>query len=607
MARGMGKGTGTEAGSSGRQGRPKEAGATIRRVWSYLGRQRMGLLIVCVTTILGAGFQLLSPYLIGKAIDDYILPKDGEGLLRIGLVLLGVYVLGSLTSWIQGYMMADVSQRTVSEMREDLFARFQRLPVRYFDKTPNGELMSRTTNDMENVSNTLGSSVTQILNSVITIVGAFVLMLTLNVSLTGVALLTIPLVLWTTRQLANRSKLLFREQQESLGRLNGYVEETVTGQKVMKLYRREGDSSRRFVEMNERYKNAGIKAQNLAGLMGPFSNVFNHLNFILLAAVGGWMALNQWTSIGIIVSFLNYSRQFSMPLNQLANQYNMIQSGIAGAERVFEIIDMPSEYDGDAGGARLVGGEVKGHVEFKGVTFGYTSERPTIRNLTFTARPGETIALVGPTGAGKTTIVNLLTRFYETDSGEILVDGVQIRHIPKDDLRSQLGIVLQDAYVFSDTIRENIRYGRLDATDAEVEAAARIANADSFIRSMPRGYETMLTSEGGNLSHGQRQLITIARAVLADPAVLVLDEATSSVDTRTEMFIQEGMNKLMKGRTCFVIAHRLMTIRGADLILVIRDGEIAERGNHEELLERKGIYYELYTKQFQQDGLTQAI
>lgn len=572
--------------------RPRDTGRTLRRLWSYLARQHRGLVIVLAATVLGAAFNLLGPYLIGRAIDQYITPHNYHGLVWICLVLLAVYLLGSLTSWIQAYVMAGVSQRMVWELRSDLFARFQRLPVRFFDRTPHGELMSRTTNDVENVSNTLGQSLTQVISSAITVIGAFIMMLVLNGWLTLVALVTVPLIFGTSKFISSRTRKLFKEQQAALGELNGFIEETISGQRAVKLYRREEMAKDRFAGINSRLKQAGSGAQNLSGLMGPLMNILGHLNFILIAAVGGWMAVHDWTTVGVIVSFLNYSRQFSSPLNELANQYNTIQSGVAGAERVFEIIDTPSEYDGEEGLKQLP--PIEGKVEFRNVTFSYKREAVTLRDVSFTAEPGSVIALVGPTGAGKTTIVNLLTRFYDIDSGSILIDGEDIRGIDKTSLRSQLGIVLQDAYVFSDTIRENIRYGRLGATDEEVEAAARLANADGFIRKMPHGYETMLTSDGGNLSHGQRQLLTIARAILADHAILILDEATSSVDTRTEMHIQEAMNTLMKGRTSFVIAHRLSTIRDADQILVIRAGEIAERGTHDELLRSKGFYHSLY-------------
>ncbi|TXK70631.1 ABC transporter ATP-binding protein [Paenibacillus sp. N3.4] len=581
-----------------RKPRAKNTGATIARLWGYLKRQRASLISVFVFTILSSGLALVGPYFIGVAIDDYILPRDYGGLLRLCIILLTIYVISGLTSLLQSFLMAGVSQRTVWELRQDLFAHLQKLPVRFFDQTSHGELMSRTTNDIENVSATLSQNLTQMIMSSITVVGSLVMMLTLNVWLTLISLVSVPLVLFTTKQISRRTQKLFKEQQQRLGELNGLIEETISGQKVVKTFRREAASVQQLHVINQQMKKAGTSAQNLSGMMGPSMNMINHFSFILLAAIGGWMVLKGWTMVGVVVSFLNYSKQFSRPINDLANQYNMIQSGVAGAERVFEIMDTRTEEEAGSGSQELPA--VKGEVVFQDVSFGYDKDAATLQGISFTAKPGDLIALVGPTGAGKTTIINLLTRFYDVDAGAIRIDGHDIRDLDKNSLRSQLGIVLQDVYLFSETVRENIRFGRLDATDAEVEAAARLANADGFIRKLPKGYDQMLTAEGGNLSQGQRQLLTIARAILADPAILILDEATSSVDTRTEMHIQEAMGILMQGRTSFVIAHRLSTIREASAILVIHGGQIVERGTHEELLARRGHYYELYASQFQQ-------
>ncbi|NQX67607.1 ABC transporter ATP-binding protein [Paenibacillus alba] len=581
-----------------RKPRAKHTGATLLRMWGYLRRQRIGLISVILLTIIGSGLALLGPYFIGVAIDDYILPRNADGLFGLCLLLLGSYLLSGAASWIQTYVMAGVSQRTVWEMRQDLFNHLHRLPIRYFDQTTHGELMSRTTNDVDNVSTTLSQNLTQLISSIITIVGSFIMMLTLNIWLTLLTLTTVPIVLMTTKLITKRTQRLFKEQQQRLGELNGLIEETISGQRVVKTFRREAASVKQLAVINEQLRTAGTGAQHLSGMMGPSMNMINHFSFILLAAVGGWMVLKGWTLVGVVISFLNYSKQFSRPINDLANQYNMIQSGIAGAERVFEVMDQQTEYEAGTGSTPLT--EVRGEVSFEHVSFSYTKDVPTLRDVTFTAKPGDLIALVGPTGAGKTTIINLLTRFYDINEGRIAIDGHDIRDLDKDSLRSRLAIVLQDVYLFSDTIRENIRFGRLDATDEEVEAAARLANADGFIRKLPDGYDARLTADGGNLSQGQRQMLTIARAILADPAILVLDEATSSVDTRTELHIQQAMNVLMKGRTSFVIAHRLSTIREASAILVIRGGEIVERGTHEELLACRGHYYELYANQFRQ-------
>nr|WP_145948256.1 ABC transporter ATP-binding protein [Paenibacillus sp. Y412MC10] len=580
--------------------KPKRAGATLRRLWAYLSRQQFGLIIVYVTTILSAVISLIGPFLLGKAIDRFIMPKEHDGFWPLCLLMIGIYALGSVVSWIQVYVMTAVSQRTVLALRQDLFDKYQQLPLCFFDTHPTGELMSRTTNDIENVSNTLNQSVTQLLNSIITLAGSLVIMLRLNLPLTLVSLISIPLVLVATRQITRLTRKLFKAQQQHLGELNGFIEETVSGQKIVKLFRREPVAVEQFQKINQKLNQVGIRAQIASGMVGPVMNMVNNLSFALIAAAGGWMVLQGHTSVGIVVSFLNYSKQFGRPITELANQFNLMQSAIAGAERVFEIFDLETEYAEDHKRAVAELGEVKGSVEFRNVTFSYKPGTPVLQDVSFTAEPGQMIALVGPTGAGKTTIINLLTRFYEIDQGDICIDGVSIRDMDKDSLRSKVGIVLQDAYVFSGSIRENIRFGRLDATDAEVEHAAKLANVDRFISRLPDGYDTVLAAEGSNLSHGQRQLLTIARAILADPAILILDEATSSVDTRTEMHVQEAMQTLMKGRTSFVIAHRLSTIQDADRILFIHGGRIAEQGSHLQLLETKGFYYDLYTSQFQQ-------
>ncbi|MEK3788082.1 ABC transporter ATP-binding protein [Paenibacillus sp. FSL K6-1230] len=604
--------------------------ATLKRIWTYLGRQRAGLFMVYAATLLGALATLAGPYFIGRAIDDYIIPRDYNGLVRICLLILGVYLLSSTLTWIQAYVMSSVSQGTVKELRRDLFAKYHLLPVRFFDTRSNGELMSRATNDIENISNSLNQSVTQLLNSVITLIGSLVIMLLLNVPLTAVTLLSIPLVLLVTRQITRATRKYFKEQQRHLGDLNGYIEEIVGGQKVVKQYGREQDEITRFRNISQQVNRVGKRAQIYSGMVGPVMNLVNNFTFALIAAIGGWMAFHDWTTVGVIVSFLNYSKQFGRPVTELANQYNLIQSAVAGAERVFEIMDMKTEYDerqtereehhdSHHDRDRVIQhasrpshalaqtreqvqltstSKLKGDVVFSKVCFSYSADNPILTDVSFEAQAGQKIALVGPTGAGKTTIVNLLTRFYDIDSGSIRIDDIPIEEMDKNSLRRQLGMVLQDAHVFSGSIRENIRFGRLNASDDEVVQAARLANADAFISRLPDGYDTDLGVAGGNLSQGQRQLLTIARAILADPAILILDEATSSVDTRTEMYIQDAMKTLMEGRTSFVIAHRLSTIQDADLILVMKDGRIAEQGTHQELLERKGFYASLYTSQF---------
>ncbi|MED4936104.1 ABC transporter ATP-binding protein, partial [Heyndrickxia coagulans] len=458
-----------------------------------------------------------------------------------------------------------------------------------------GELMSRATNDIENVSNTLNQTMVQLVSSILMLVGSIIMMLTLSLWMTLVTVLIIPVITFITKSITKYTRRYFSGQQKELGEVNGYIQETMSGLKVIKTFGHEAKTIQAFHEKNDRLRDVGVKAQMLSGSMGPIMNATRNLSFFMIAAAGSIFAYDHMITIGIIVSFLNYSNLFSQPINQLANQYNMLQSAVAGAERVFEILDLePESQDGASGTSE----KIKGEVEFEHVSFSYTPGVSVLKNLTLHARPGQMIALVGPTGAGKTTIINLLTRFYDFQSGRILIDGKDIREFNKFDLRRQIGIVLQDAYVFAGTIRDNIRYGRLEATDEEVERAAKLANADSFIRKLPNGYNTYLQAEGSNISQGQRQLLTIARAMLADPAILILDEATSNVDTRTEFHIQAAMKSLMKGRTSFVIAHRLSTIREADMILVINHGEIIEKGSHQELLEQNGFYANLYQTQF---------
>lgn len=592
---GIGPGSGPGRGGAVPIVRAKNQASTLKRIWTYLNRQRFGLIIVYVFTVLNALLSLIGPYLIGKAIDTAVIPHDYQGLIRFCIFLIGIYGLGSVVAWVQAYVMTSVSQNTVFELRRDLFSKYQQLPIKFFDTRANGELMSRATNDIESVSSTLNQSVTQLLNSLITLSGSLVIMLMLNVPLTVVSLITIPLVLLASRKIIGLSRTYFRNQQRHLGELGGFIEETISGQKVVKQYSREESEVKRFRKISGELNKVSIKAQIVSGLVGPVMNMINNLGFAIIAGVGGWMAFHNMATVGIIVSFLTYSKQFGRPISDLANQYNLIQSAIAGAERVFEVLEMPSEY-GDEESDDLP--RLTGEVVFQDVSFAYKADSPILSGVTFEAKPGEKIALVGPTGAGKTTIVNLLIRFYDLNGGSIRIDGRDIRELDKNALRSQLGMVLQDAHVFSGTIRENIRFGRLDATDQEIEQAAQLANADAFIKRLPHGYETLLNAEGSNLSHGQRQLLTIARAILADPAILILDEATSSVDTRTEMHIQQAMENLMKGRTSFVIAHRLSTIQDANRILVIQGGGIAEQGSHEELLAMQGAYYELYNTQF---------
>lgn len=594
------RGSGPRHGITTAKVKPKNTKQTISRIWGYIRPHHKGMAAVFLFTLITTILSLTSPYLLGSAVDNYIIPGNLKGLLGLCAILLAVYAGTALTAWLQQHVMVKVSQLSVQEMRGDIFSRLQQLPLRFFDTKTHGELMSRTTNDIENVSGTLNSSITQLIASVLSLMGSLCIMLYLNVWLTLLSMVTIPLVMLFTKTVASRTRKYFSRQQSQLGELNGFIEETVSGQKVVQVYRREQYSAEQFDDMNTKLTNASIQAQIYSGTVGPVMNVLNNLSFALIAAVGGYMSFKGFTSVGVVVAFLNYSKQFQRPLNDLANQFNLVQSAVAGAERVFEIIDTESEYTRDDNELRRF--DLKGNVQFDRVSFRYKEDVPILKEISLTAKPGQTIALVGPTGAGKTTIINLLTRFYEIDSGKVTIDGMDIKHMDKDQLRNKLGIVLQDAYVFSNTVRENIRYGRLDASTEEIEMAAKLANAHDFIMKLPQGYDTLITSGGGNLSQGQKQLLTIARAVLADPVILILDEATSSIDTRTEMHIQAAMKTLMEGRTSFVIAHRLSTIREADQILVINQGGISERGTHEELLAKRGFYYNLYNSQFKISG-----
>lgn len=571
--------------------RSKNAKGTLLKIWDYLKKQRKTLMIVVISTILTSICTLLGPFLIGKTIDGFILVQQSSGILKMGIILLTVYFFGAIFTWIQQFMASSLSQVTVEAMRQDLFEKFQDLPISFFNQRTHGELMSRTTNDITNISNTLNQTVIQLISSVFMLAGSVIMMLTLSFWMTLITMLTIPTIIFITKKITKYTRQFFSEQQKLLGDVNGFVQENISGLKVIKVFGREEKTLEEFQEKNEKLRLVSVKAQSLSGSMGPIMNSMRNLSFVVIAVFGGIFAYHDVITIGIIVSFLQYSNQFSQPINQLANQYNMLQSAIAGAERVFEIMEIDSEFEDTE---QVPMQKWKGEVVYENVHFSYEENVPVLKNVSLHATPGQMIALVGPTGSGKTTIIQLLTRFYEVDSGTILIDGKEIQQMDKRTVRQQIGLVLQDPFIFSGTIRDNIRYGRLHATDEEIEEAARLANADLFIRKLPDGYNTHLSGDGGNLSQGQRQLLTIARAVLANPSILILDEATSSVDTRTELHIQEAMKYLMKGRTSFVIAHRLSTIREADIILVINDGEIVEKGTHDELLVQKGFYANLY-------------
>ncbi|SQB34222.1 ABC transporter ATP-binding protein [Clostridium cochlearium] len=575
----------------------KNTKGTVKRIWEYLKKENKKalwtvMLLVLITSVLG----VLGPYFIGVAIDDYISVKDVPGAIKIILILAIIYVLTAIFAWLQTYIMVIVSQRTIKDIRAELFSKLQKLSLKFFDNNAHGDIMSRATNDIDNLNNALTQSVIQILSSILTIIGVTVAMFLLNPIMALATFIIIPIMFFITKYLGRLTKKSFIERQESLGDLNGLIEETIGGQDIITLFSREEYVFNKFEEKNNKLRTTTTTAEILSGAMRPLMNFINNLGFALVVAVGGVLTLKGMATVGIIASFVNYSRQFSRPLNQLASLYNTIQSAIAGGERVFEIIDeVPDIQDKDSA-VKIE--TLKGEVDFKNVNFSYKEYTPVLKNINFQCNPGETIALVGPTGSGKTTIINLLTRFYDINDGNIKIDNLDIKEYSIKSLRRRVGVVLQDNYLFSGTIKDNIRYGRLDATDEEIIEAAKLANAHSFIKHLPKKYDTIVTSQGENLSHGQRQLLSIARVILSNPDILILDEATSNIDTRTELQIQKGLKNLMKGRTSFVIAHRLKTIEEADKILVIKNGEIIERGNHETLMEDQGFYHNLYVSQF---------
>ena len=521
---------------------------------------------------------------------------DFDYILRIVLILIGLYLVSALFSYIQQYIMAGVAQKTVYDLRKDVDDKLSRLPLKFFDARTHGEILSRVTNDVDNIANTLQQSLTQLITSIVTIVGVIVMMLTISPLLTLIVILTLPLYILVTTSIAKHSQKHFAAQQKSLGELNGHVEEMYTGHVIVKAFGHEGKSIDTFNEINDRLYVAGWKAQFISGIIMPLMRFVSNLGYVIVSVVGGIFVTNGRITIGDIQAFIQYSRQFTMPIVQTANIANIIQSTVASAERVFELLDEVEELP-DRADAKVISFP-KGDVKFEDVDFSYKENEPLIEDMNIDVKQGNTIAIVGPTGAGKTTLVNLLMRFYEIKAGKITVDGVDIRDIKRGDLRNIFGMVLQDTWLFNGTIMENISYGREGATEEEVINAARAAHAHHFIKTLPEGYNTILNEEASNISQGQKQLLTIARAILADPAILILDEATSSVDSRTEIYIQRAMTELMSGRTSFVIAHRLSTIRDADLILVMNKGSIIEMGNHNGLLAQKGFYADLYNSQF---------
>ncbi|OUN08261.1 multidrug ABC transporter ATP-binding protein [Flavonifractor sp. An92] len=592
--------------------KPKNLRYTLRTLLSYMGRHKFLLLIVAVLVTVSALCNLLGTYMIRPLVNG--LAEGGlSHLIRATALTAGIYLTGALCSLGYTQTMVKAAQQILFDIWRDLFSHLQKLPLRFFDQSRHGDVMSYFTNDVDTIADALNNSFAMVIQSFIQVVGTLTLLFILNAPLTGVVAVCYVVMFLYIRFSARRSKAYYHRQQRSLGDLDGFIEEMTAGQKVVKVFNHEGASRTTFAEKNEALRRSGTGAQAYAATMIPAVVSISYINYAIVAVLGGFMAMKGLTDVGSLASYLVFVRQSAMPINQFTQQSNFLLAALAGAERVFEVMDLPPEVD--EGTVELVPAQKKGSwkwrkpdgnstplrgaVRFEDVVFGYEADHPILKGISLYAEPGQKIAFVGSTGAGKTTITNLINRFYDVQGGRVTYDGIDVRDIKKDDLRRSLGIVLQDTHLFTGTIADNIRFGKLDATQEEVEKAAKIANADSFIRRLPQGYDTLVTADGANLSQGQRQLIAIARAAVADPPVLILDEATSSIDTRTEALVEQGMDQLMEGRTVFVIAHRLSTVRNADAILVLEHGQVVERGNHASLLEQKGEYYQLYHGMFE--------
>ena len=570
---------------------------TIKRLWGYLGNYKPALIVIAVAIFIQAVLGVILPAIFARALSDYLVNFDFKAAEFYGIIILVLAVFIAIVRFTGRYFMTVIAQKTIAKIRKDAFSNLQTLPVSYYDKNQSGDIVSRITNDVDLISNMLAQVIMELISSAITLIGALIAMFIVNWILALVVLLFVPIMVVFTGQIGKRTKKGFIAQQKHLGNLNGIVEESISGIKNIKLYNSQDEVINEFGETNELLRGASYSAQSLAGLIMPVINFMNNLIYVVITVVGGYIAIKTGNENAVfsIIAITQYARMFIQPISNLAQLFNTLQQGLAGAERVFTLIDEPSEYVEDG---KKEAQDLNGHIEFDNVTFGYVEDQTVLKQISFNAEEGKTVAIVGPTGSGKTTIINLINRFYDIDSGSIKIDNVDIRDYKKDDLRKNIGVVLQDTKLFTGTVYDNIVYGNLDATREEVEQAAILANAHDFIIRLPQGYDSEVYEGGGNFSQGERQLISIARTILSDPDVLILDEATSNVDTRTEFKIQESMNTLMKGRTSFVIAHRLQTIRNAHNILVIKDGELIENGNHKKLLKEKGFYYDLYTTQF---------
>ena len=602
--------------------KPKHLRETIGKLMGYLGRYKLHLCVVAVLLVVSSVCSVAGSFLIKPLINDYILPGNFPGLAKMLCLMAAVYVAGAACSYGYARIMVHVSQNTVARIRQELFEKMQRLPLKYFDTHTHGELMSRYTNDIETVSEALNNSFGSLISCTLTFTGTIIMMIVLSPILTGITFLMLAVMMFAVKTIGGRSRKYFAAQQKAVGEVNGYIEEMIEGQKVIKVFNHESTAKAEFHALNEVYRQAGTNAQTFAGLMPPTMGNLSHVNYAITCCVGALLAIRSG-DLGGLAAFLNYTKQVSQPINQISQQVNTILSAVAGAERIFEVMETEPEVDHgkvtlvrvleDRDGQLTEAGfdtgawawkkldgtlvPLRGDVRFDHVVFGYDERKTILHDISLYAKPGQKIAFVGSTGAGKTTITSLINRFYEIQSGTITYDGIDVKDIEKDSLRRSLGVVLQDTHLFTGTVADNIRYGRLDATDEEVEAAARLAGADTFIRHLPQGYATVLSGDGGSLSQGERQLLNIARAACANPPVLILDDATSSIDTRTEKIIERGMDHLMEGRTVFVIAHRLSTVRNAKAIMVLEQGEIIERGDHDDLIAQKGRYYQLYTGQ----------